>query len=117
MAAAAAACWYVLRRLERTRAELGTFRRLMVLLAVLPGLVLGAALSDAAGRTVTWASDHTAQANADKALLASYRLTPPRMPSVGPAAPAAFARRLLTTADVGSGWYDVQQVNPQHRCP
>ena len=110
--AAAAACIYALRQLGHVRAELGKHRRLALLVAILPGLILSAGLYSAASRAVNWASDHTAAANAARTLLSSYRLAPPKMPSRYPRAPAALAARLLTSTDLGPGWYDDIEVNP-----
>jgi hypothetical protein len=80
-------------------------RRLSILLAVLPGLAIGACLSDGTHAAITWAGNHTAQAASARAAVADYRISPPPMPVSGPPADPALTPRMLTTSDLGAGWY------------
>jgi hypothetical protein len=97
----------------QTVRPLAPYRLAVPLLAVLPGLLLGAGAGSAAKASVGWASDHTSAAEAERvatrAMLAANRIAPPVTPSYEPPAPAALAARLLRVTDLGSGWYDLSR--------
>lgn len=94
-------------------------RRLMFLIALLPGLFAGGALTLPADPIVTWASNHTAEAAHWRALARqhaiNYRKAPPSFATGNPTAPTRLAARLLTTELLGQGWYDISRPNPASR--
>ena len=94
-------------------------RRLMILLAVLPGLGVGVGLAATQSMVVKWASHHTAAAAHERAALKQwlidYRKSPLAAPSHDPAAPPQVAIRMLTTGVLGTGWYDMVRPNPVMR--
>jgi len=91
-------------------------RRLMVLLAILPGLFGGAALMLPADPIASWASNHTAEAAhwrivARQAAI-NYRKSPPSFATGHQPAPPAVASHLLSVALLGKGWYAAQTPSP-----
>jgi hypothetical protein len=88
-------------------------RRLAILLAVAPGLAIGGCLSAGVNAAITWAGNHTAEAASARAALASYRISPPPMPVLGPPADPALTARMLTASDLGAGWYQGSQPNAE----
>lgn len=91
------------------------YRRVPVLVALLPGIWVGAAPAATASASVSWASDHTAAAESALRELeeqrAAYLRSPTAPIGVDPA-PAALAARLVHAGDLGGGWYDGASPNP-----
>ena len=87
--------------------------RAVLLAALLPGLLIGALAESPMRAAVSWASDRTAAADAARAkgirMQQEYRLAPPRIAISRPAATPELAARMLSTADLGKGWYVVMR--------
>lgn len=102
----------------------GTYRRLhqrspygraIVLAALLPGWFLGGVLALPSLGVLTWASNHTARADAVlEHLMAERRawLESPTVTLRTKPAPVVLAGTLLRPADLGAGWYDSSRPNP-----
>jgi hypothetical protein len=76
------------------------------------GALLGFGGAAATTKAVGYVEDHTPAANAArahaKAFEAAYQRSPVvNVPSQGPPAPAAAARRMIAAGDLGPGWYSM----------
>lgn len=101
----------IFRRLEgRT-----PYRRVAILIALLPGLALGLAARAGTRSALDTASEHTAAAAAAEAEFGGVFSTkhPPYAPvGSGIAAPPEMAARMLAPAGLGAGWYALTATNP-----
>jgi hypothetical protein len=102
-------------RLSRRLRGRSPHTRAVVLAALLPGLFVGSLVGMPMRGTVSWASDHTAAADAARVELSrlqhDYRLAPPLIVSMRPAAAPDLVSRMLAPADLGKGWYAVSRPN------
>jgi hypothetical protein len=101
------------RQLRRSPTGQSQNARAVLILALLPGILIGAIVLGPINSTLTWASEHTSMATAFRTqlmqTLGNDRNAPPQMDSPVPAAPPALASRLLTPAVLGAGWYALQR--------
>jgi len=91
------------------------YLRVPVLIALLPAVALGLQLDAPLTAPVTWASNHTAAAEASHTAwverLAELRGSP-ASPTDAPPAPPELAALLMRPSDLGAGWYSGQRPNP-----
>jgi MFS family permease len=103
-------------RARRALAGRTRHQRLPVLIAILPGLVLAGLATGPMQIAVTWASDHTAQAQSEQTAWArwqaEYRQAPIVIRSNDPAAPPSVAALLLGRTEIGPQWYDTVSPDP-----
>jgi hypothetical protein len=94
---------YVLRRRHSARGRTRYFR--LLVLAVLPGVVVGGWISTVVSSTMADAWLHfSAEGNSHAPAVSSLKNAAP--------APASPAARMLTPTDLGAGWYNVAKPNP-----
>jgi hypothetical protein len=102
-------------RFSRAMRERSPNGRAVVLAALLPGLLIGSLVATPMRAAVSWASDHTAAADAARAQLSRMqldsRLAPPLTPSMRPAAPPELAKLMLGPTDLAKGWYATSRPN------
>ena len=115
-----AAAW--LRRSYRALRGRTPHRRAIALAAVLPGLLVGAAVGLPADPLLSWASEYTASASAARAqwtqMQHDLRYAPAPAPMHYPAAPPEMAGALLRPADLGADWYPSTRPDPtEQRIP
>lgn len=92
------------------------YRRLLCIVGLVMGLLVGWAAVTPIRAAISWASDHTAERAHYAAQVRQerldYRSHPPVLRVYGSPAPSELAAKLLHPSDLGSGWYDGTSPNP-----
>jgi hypothetical protein len=94
--------------------------RVPLLVALLPGVLLGGALDLPFDASVSWAADHAPATAEARRQLEAERAEMQRSPTIRrpvTPAPRELARLLLRPADLGAGWYDGFSPNPSTVTP